>query len=322
MKLALSLLLAFGLGTVSLSTGFAADKRSTVLNANAVGIVASQPAVVNDAVTMARTLDHIDSLRVLPIVGAGSLQSLNDLLFLHGVDAAILSSDVLGYARTHSLYSKELDQVSYIAKLGNNSVIIVARTGINNIADLAGRKVATGSAESDSFLAADLVFSDASIQIERSSLGGRDALKAVSDGSVEAAVFTTAESAALLQSVEPGSGLHLVPISATQGLAEIYSPAIVEQAQFPNLMQAGTATETVASALIVAVVEWPKGSANDKKLKRFGASLFKNYLERLGDDKRTNFTAAVPGWKATSLGNKQSSSIPAVPESSLVAFSE
>lgn len=322
MKIALSLLLAFGLAAVSLSTGYAADKRSTVLNANAVGIVASQAALVNDTVTMARTLDHIDSLRVLPIVGSGSLQSLNDLLFLNGVDCALVSSDALGYARKHNLYTGELDRLSYVAKLANNNLVIVARDNIKTMADLAGRKIATGTAEQDSFMAADLVLGDAGITFERSALGGRAAIEALGSGSVDAAVFTTAESGALLQAVPAGSGLHLVPLSATPGLAEVYSPAIIEATQFPTLMSAGTATETVASALVVAVLEWPKGSPNDLKLKRFGVSLFRNYLERLGEDKRTNFTAAVPGWKQASGASKQSYLGPALPEGSLVAVSE
>lgn len=322
MKFALAMCLALELGTMGLNSAFAADKRSTVLNANAVGVAVSQSALVNDAVTMARTLDHIDSLRVLPIIGSGSLQSLNDLLFLQGVDSAIIASDSLGYARKHGLYSDELARLAYVAKLSNSNVVILARDGVTSISDLAGRKVATGSAETDSFIAADLVFGDAGIQIDRSPLGGRDAIKALRDGTIEAAVFTTAESAAQLAAIEAGSGLHIVPISATQGLAEVYSPAIVEAETFPTIMPQGSAIETVASALVIAVVDWPKGSPNDTKLKRFSQSLFKNYLERLGEDKRTNFTAAVPGWKASSSIVKQSSLVPAVPAGSLVAFSK
>ena len=127
---------------------------------------------------------------------------------------------------------------------------------------------------------------------------------------------------ALLAAIEPGSGLHVVPISASQGLSDAYTPAILEAAQFPNLIPEGTATETVASALVLAVVEWPKGSPNDEKLKRFASAVFKNYLVRLGEDKRINFTAAVPGWKPSSAIAKQSSLVPALPAGSLVAFSK
>jgi len=48
---------------------------------------------------MASVLDDGNNLRVLPIVGRGSVQSVGRHLFLQGVDLGIVRSDTLDYPR-------------------------------------------------------------------------------------------------------------------------------------------------------------------------------------------------------------------------------
>jgi hypothetical protein len=49
---------------------------------------------------MASVLNDGDNLRILPIVSYGAASNLDDLLYLHGVDAAVTQSDVFEYFRT------------------------------------------------------------------------------------------------------------------------------------------------------------------------------------------------------------------------------
>src|SRR4051812_29909710 len=51
-----------------------------------------------------------DALRVVPIIGKGSVQSIDDLLHLPGVDLAMVASDALDYARRANLYLGELSK--------------------------------------------------------------------------------------------------------------------------------------------------------------------------------------------------------------------
>src|ERR1700744_4207589 len=46
-----------------------------------------------------------DTLRVVPIVGKGSLQNLGDLLHLPGVDLALIAADVLAFSKETQLYT-------------------------------------------------------------------------------------------------------------------------------------------------------------------------------------------------------------------------
>ena len=53
-----------------------------------------------------------DRLRVLPVVGKGSLQNVTDILFLRGIDIGIVQSDVLTYARRSSCIPESINPFS------------------------------------------------------------------------------------------------------------------------------------------------------------------------------------------------------------------
>src|ERR1700761_5245092 len=82
-----------------------------------------------------------DTLRVVPIVGKGSLQNLGDLLHLPGVDLALIASDCLAYAQAEHLYPGDLGKVQYICKLYENDVHVCGRPEIQVLGDLQGKPV-------------------------------------------------------------------------------------------------------------------------------------------------------------------------------------
>ena len=58
-----------------------------------------------------------DSLRVLPVLGKGSLQNLSDILYLRGVDIGFVQADALTYATQHTLAPNLTQSIRYVAKL-------------------------------------------------------------------------------------------------------------------------------------------------------------------------------------------------------------
>ena len=70
-------------------------------NAGTVGVIAGgiDGTYARIAADLAAVLDEPDGLRVLPILGKGSVQNISDILALRGVDVGIVQSDVLAYAR-------------------------------------------------------------------------------------------------------------------------------------------------------------------------------------------------------------------------------
>jgi hypothetical protein len=140
--------LAFAFGSEARSE----DIRGLKLNQSIVGLLASEPSLAENVLEIANTMDHTDGLRALPIIGRGSLQSINDLLFWCGVDVA-------------------------------------------------------GPANSDEFIAAELVFGALGTNYERVPTTGKNLHAALLDGRIDAAVFTGADAYTLLNSIRAKSGL-------------------------------------------------------------------------------------------------------------------
>ena len=283
---------------VVLSTGARSeDLRSLKLNQSTVGLLASQPSLSENVLEMASAIDHTEGLRVLPMLGRGSLQSINDLLFLRGVDVALLSSDSLAFVKKHDLYKDETGKLAYLAKLATLNVVVVGRKDIAGVNSLEGMRIATGPANSDEFVAAEMVFDALGTKYERVPTTGKNSLAALLDGRIDAAVFVGTPSYRLLNSIKANSGLHIIPLPLPETLTETYSPAILESSDFPNLIAEGTAVETVAAALILAVFDWPDRTERFYKLKKFNKALLSTYLAPRTAEQGTNFSAAVPGWK-------------------------
>jgi len=90
---------------------------------------------------LARVLDDGEKLRILPVNGKGSVQSIIDLLYLKTIDMAFVYSDTLEFLRLQYNAPNIETRLRYIAKLYDNDVYVVAPTSIKSIYDLAGKKI-------------------------------------------------------------------------------------------------------------------------------------------------------------------------------------
>jgi TRAP-type uncharacterized transport system substrate-binding protein len=78
---------------------FGSTATKQALNANTVTLISGTigGTYVQFGADLASVLDDGNKLRVLPIVGRGSVQSIADILFLQGVDLGIVRADTLDY---------------------------------------------------------------------------------------------------------------------------------------------------------------------------------------------------------------------------------
>src|SRR5262245_35650880 len=74
-----------------------------ILNNSTIGLAAGQleGAPLRFATELARVLDDGENMRVVPMVTRGIFDNIFDLLYLRGVDAAIVYGDTLDYFRKH-----------------------------------------------------------------------------------------------------------------------------------------------------------------------------------------------------------------------------
>src|SRR5262250_1028285 len=89
------------------------------LNSWTIGLAAGQleGAPIRFAAELARVLDDGDNMRVLPIVTRGPFDNVFDLLYLRGVDAAIVHGDVLDYFAKDRKIAGIEQRISYLMPL-------------------------------------------------------------------------------------------------------------------------------------------------------------------------------------------------------------
>ena len=106
--------------------GSVATKQS--LNANTVTLISGTigGTYVQFGADLASVLDDGNKLRVLSIVGRGSVQSVADILFLQGVDLGIVRADTLDYLERKGFAKDIKKQFTYVTKLYNEEMHVIA----------------------------------------------------------------------------------------------------------------------------------------------------------------------------------------------------
>src|SRR5437879_7196143 len=121
---------------------FGSADTKKALNANTVTLISGTigGTYVQFGADLASVLDDGNKLRVLPIVGRGSVQSVADILFLQGVDLGIVRSDTLDYLERKGFAKDIKKQFTYVTKLYNEEMQMIAPKSIASIKDLNGKR--------------------------------------------------------------------------------------------------------------------------------------------------------------------------------------
>src|ERR1700720_2151312 len=134
-----------------------------------------------------------DGIRVLPTLGVGGLQNLNDVLFLKGIDMGVVDEDNLQLLkkRDPQLYANIEQRVHYITKLYNSEFHVVARNDIKRYEDLRGKKVNFNLKDSQTEVTADIIFTMLNIDVERSNYDNDEAIRRLRNGDLSAMIILT-----------------------------------------------------------------------------------------------------------------------------------
>src|SRR3954466_7634110 len=119
------------------TTPQAKDKHNSWTLGLAGGLLEGAP--IRFATEMARIVDDGENMHVLPIVTRGPTENVEDLLYLKGVDVAIINSDSLEQFRTKIPDIQQ--RISYILSLFPSELHILVRPEVRSLDDLKGRKV-------------------------------------------------------------------------------------------------------------------------------------------------------------------------------------
>lgn len=240
---------------------------------------------------MASLFDDGYDLRVVPILGRGSLKTTEDILYLKGVDAGFVQADVLDFLIEHNIYPNIRDVLRYITVLYDEDFHVVARPGIETIQDLEGKKVAFGPSTSGTFMTSSVIFDRLGITVNVLDLTYDQGLQQLREGKIDAITRVAGAPTRYLTEVSKDEALHLldIPLVGTP-----YKEATLTSDQYPGLIALGGEIKTVSVASVMAAYNWPLDSPRRHKVQRLVDAL----SARLDELKTEPFH---PKWKQVDI---------------------
>jgi branched-chain amino acid transport system substrate-binding protein len=222
---------------------------------------------------LASVLDDGDNFRLLPIVGQGSVQDIADILYLKGVDLGIVRSDTLDYIEKRGYASNIKKQFSFIAKLYNEEVHVLAAKSVVTLADLDGKTVAVDSANGGTFVTAINVFDRLGIRPHFLYIEQRVALQKLKSGAIDAVFVVEGKPLEELAQFT-GTDFHFVPVNYDKALQAEYLPTQLTAQDYPNLIAPGQSVDTIAASAVLAAYNWAPRTDRHRRLELFVEAFF------------------------------------------------
>jgi uncharacterized protein len=281
----------------------AASPNAERANAGTIGVISggADGTYIRIAADLANVLDG-DTLRILPIIGRGSLQNLQDIMFLRGVDIGIVQMDARQGLTPSYLQASAQQRLRYLARLYNEELHVLASRDIASLRDLDGKKVNVDKAGSGTSLTAQLVFEKLGIKPQFTHYDQATSYERLRSGELQAALYVAGRPVRAMSEFQADGRFHLLSVPFEGELAETYLPARFEASDYPRLIDSGKAIETIAVGNVLAVFNWPENSDRYKRVQRFVDAFFSRFEEFLQPGrhpkwKEVNLSATVPGWQ-------------------------
>ena len=276
---------------------------SAGMNANTVTVVAGTPGgtYYRAASDMAFVLDG-EHLRVLPLLGKGAGQNAYDIRFLRGVDLGFVRMDTLQQLREDKRIIDPERHITYVARLFNDELHVIAGRDITDVRKLEGKKVSFDVQGSGTDYTGRSMFKALGIEVQIVNLDQPTALDLLKRGELAAVVSVAAKPVAVLSTFEGGDRFHLLPIPYVEAVAGRYFPATLVHEDYPRLVPTGAKIGTLSVGTVLGAYSWPENSDRYKRIARFVEAFFSKFDEFLAPSRHpkwgeVNLAADVPGWK-------------------------
>lgn len=249
-------------------------------------------------------------LRVLPVLSVGGVQNVKDVLFLRGIDMAVVQQDNLYVLKRAdpTLYANIEHRVQYITKLYNAEVHILARRNIRTLADLEGKTVSYHLKNSPAATTAENIFNVLKIRHRTVYYDHELAIEKLVKGEIAAHFVMTGAPQRTVRALKKEDGLHFVPIDEAslpghnvKPLVAEYLPAELTHDLYPNLVEKGKPVPTIANRALLVAYNWPETSDRYRRVVKFVNEFF-SHIDQFHDRARhhkwreVNLAADVPGW--------------------------
>ncbi len=254
-------------------------------------------APIRFATEIARVVNDGGAMQVLPLVTRGPTENVNDLLYLKGVDAAIINSDSL------EEYKSQVPQIQqrivYVLNLFPSELHIFVRPEIRSLSDLKGKKVNFNTQGTAAAYSGPLIFSRLGLEVEKTFIPHPVALEQMKRGEIAAVVFVTSKPVDAFVKGKWEEGFKFLAVEYGSKFEDYYQPSYLEPADYPNLIK-GERIATIAVPTLLATFNWRPESRRYRRVARFVDELFGRVdkLQSPGFDpkwKDVNLKTRAPG---------------------------
>lgn len=276
------------------------QKPQVTMNAWTVGLAGGllEGAPIRLASEIARVVDDGDKLHVLPVVTRGPTENVNSLLYLRGIDAAIINADAL---EEYKSQVPDIQQrLAYVLNLFPSELHIFVRPEIQSLSDLTGKKVNFNNLGTAAAYSGPLIFSRLGLDVEKTFIPHQVALEQMRKGEMAAVVFITSKPVDAFVRGRWEPGYKFLPVPYDKKFEDFYLPASLDATEYPNLIKQGERVTTIAVPTALVAFNFPTKSNRYERLARFVEYLFSRIdrLQQPGFDqkwKTINLAATVPG---------------------------
>ena len=276
----------------------AANQKRDRMNAWTIGLAAGLPegAPLRFATELARVLDDADNMRVVPLITRGISDNLDDLLYLRGVDGAIVYGDSLQELNNQPVVQRK---VNYIANLFLAELHVFVRPEIKSLEDLNGKVVNFNTKGTAAAYTGPIIFDRLGIKSVNKFMPHPLAMTQMKEGDqISAVVFVSSKPLEAFAGKKWPEGFHFLPVSYSTRLGAYYLPSFLNETDYPGLIEGGHQISTVAVPVVLAAFDWQKGSDRYRRMERF----VKYFFERL--PLLQNQAGYHPKWKDVNLAGK------------------
>ena len=168
---------------------------------------------------IAAAIGETEELRLLAVDGAGGADNIRDLLFLRGIDLALVPANVLAHPSTAASFGPNLPQrLNFVVQLYSEEIHILAGRTIASLEDLRGKKIAIPRHDANAEFSVNDLLQRLGIEAEVVAMAVPDAIDEVRSGAVAALVLMGGKPLRTVASLPKDGSLRLLAAAACRRL--------------------------------------------------------------------------------------------------------
>jgi len=240
--------------------------------------------------------------RVISATASGGLENLSDLLFLRGVDMALVPSNVLSHAESVASLGPNLRQrITYVARLYNEEIHLLVGREVSSLADLSGKKVGIAINDGNAEFTATDLFKRLGITIEVIPHAPATAIEQLRSGEIAALMLIGGKPVSFVARLPKDSSVRLLELPFPKSVDDAYAPAVFRASDYPNLIPTGASVEALSVTAVLMTTNGRGSEASQRRVTPFVSAFFEGLTTRRIADlhpkwMEVNLAASVPGW--------------------------